>query len=157
MLHQPARVLVLALVAAGCGSPDITPKPGTWTYNDAIVTANTCTTAPKVPDGDFTLTALSEGRFTIEADGISNPLDCSHADNDFTCPETLLVKIDSEMFDAQLLVTVEVDGTLMSATEFSGTEVIRTSCNGADCEELIAASGQTVPCESTLSFTGVAK
>ncbi len=156
MSHRRSPLLILALLAA-CTGPEITPKAGTWSFEDVILTSNTCKGAGSTPDGEFTLTVLGDGRFTIEADALMNALDCSHGGDEFTCPETLLAKIESTMFDAELLITVEVDGTLTSESEFSASEVIRQSCTGADCDQLIAAGDLTLPCESNLTFNGQLK
>lgn len=153
MSHRRSPLLLLVLLAA-CSGPEITPKAGTWNFEDVILTSNTCKGAGSTPDGEFTLTLLGEGRFTIEADALQNALDCSHEGDHFTCPETLLAKIESPMFDAELLITVEVDGTLMSETEFSANEVVHQSCTGADCDKLIVDGDLTLPCESNLTFNG---
>ena len=150
-------VLALVLVA-GCAEPDIEPRAGTWSYGDVILSDNTCKGSPSTDiAGDFEVTVLGAGRFTIEADGLENPLDCSHGGGDFTCPETLLTKIAVPAVDAEFILTVDVAGTLVSSTEFTASEDIRTTCAGADCEQLIAAQDLVIPCEYTYSFSGTAK
>ena len=154
---RPLRVLALVLVA-GCSEPDIEPKAGTWAYDDVVLKNNSCKgTPPSDLEGDFTLTLLGEGRFTIEAKDLTNPLDCSHSGGDFTCPETLLAKIPVGGAEAEVLITVEVEGSLDSSTRFTGSEVIRTTCTGADCAEVAVAQDLTLPCEYTYEFTGSAR
>jgi len=152
------RLAPLLTLLAACSEPDIVPQAGTWAYQDVILTSNTCKGAPSsAPDGEFELTLLSGGRFTIEADGLQNPLDCSRAGDSFTCDETLLAKIGVPLLDAELLLTVEVTGTLSSSQRFSADEVIRQSCTGPDCDTLIAAQDLKLPCEYTFAFTGSAR
>jgi len=152
MLRCCARLLVLLLVP-GCFTPELKPAAGVWTYNDVVVTENTCEPID-VPSGEFTLTVLSEGNFTIELASLQNALSCSNEDESFTCPESLLAKFAGDKVDATLVVTVEIEGTFASPTEFSGSEVVRQSCIGADCEALVAAAGRKVPCSIDLTFTG---
>ncbi|HEY0132460.1 MAG TPA: hypothetical protein VGB85_00235 [Nannocystis sp.] len=148
--------MLLALVAS-CSAPDIKPTSGTWTYTDIVQVSSTCAGEMSAPGGDFTVTVLGEDRFTIGAEGLENPLDCNYGDNTFDCPETLLFKFTSDTDDSELIVTVEIEGTLVSSTELEGREVIRQSCTGADCAKVIADGKLTLPCETTLSFTGLAK
>lgn len=153
-----SRHLLALVLVAGCSEPDIEPRAGTWTYDDVILKNNTCKGSPASGlEGEFTLTTLGEGRFTIEADGLDNPLDCSHAGGDFTCPETLLTKIGITGADAEFVLSVEVDGVLDSSTHFTGSEVIKTTCTGKDCDQVIAAGDLVVPCEYSYSFAGAAK
>jgi len=152
MLRCCARLVVLTLVP-GCFTPELKPEAGVWTYNDVVVTENTCNPID-VPAGEFTLTVLSEGNFTIEVDTLQNPLSCSNEDEAFACPESLLAKFGGEDSDAELLITVEIEGTFANSTEFSGSELIRQSCTGADCDALIAATKAKLPCSIDLTFTG---
>lgn len=153
MLCRCARLVVLTLVP-GCFTPELKPEAGVWTYNDVVVTENTCEAMGDAPAGEFTLTVLSEGNFTIEVDTLQSPLSCSNEDEVFTCPESLLAKLAGEDLDAELLISVEIEGTFASPTEFAGSEVLRRSCTGADCEALIAATDVKVPCSIDLTFTG---
>ena len=58
--------------------------------------------------------------------------------------------------DAELLITVEVTGTLTSSQRITADEIIRQSCTGADCAAVIADQALTLPCEYSFSFTGAA-
>ena len=142
------------MLVPGCFTPELRPEAGVWTYNDIVVTENTCSAMDEVPSGEFTLTVLSEGNFTIEVDKLQTPLSCSNEDDAFVCPESLLAKFASETLDAAILVTVEAEGTFSSPTEFSGSELVRQSCTGADCEALITATEAKLPCSISLTFTG---
>ncbi len=157
MLPRLARLISLTLLTA-CASPEIEPQSGTWTYQDVILSRNTCKDAPSsAPDGEFELTRLSASRFTIDADGLENALDCSREGDGFTCAESLLAKIAIPSVDAELLLTVEVNGTLETTQRFNAEETIRQSCSGSDCEMVIAAQGLVSPCEYTFTFNGETK
>lgn len=156
-MPRSAACLVLLTLFASCFTPDLKPRAGRWTYEDVVVTDSTCGAMTDKLTGEFTLTALSEGHFAIEVDTLDNPLDCSLEDDAFTCPESLLLKVSAEGMDATVLVTVDIEGSFASPTELSGTEVIRQSCTGADCEALIATNDLMLPCTTTLAFTGRAK
>ena len=88
------------------------------------------------------------------ADALENALDCSRDGDTFTCDETLLAKFAVSGMDAELLVTVEVTGTLTSSQRITADETIRQSCAGADCAAVIADQALTLPCEYSFSFTG---
>ncbi len=157
MFPRLARLLPLTLLTA-CASPEIEPQAGIWAYQDVILSENTCKDPPdSAPDGEFELTRLSASRFTIDADGLQNALDCGREGDNFTCEETLLAKIAIPGADAEILLTVEVTGTLETTQRFNAEEVIRQSCAGADCEMVIAAQGLVSPCEYTFTFNGAAK
>lgn len=157
MPTRVARFVTLTLLLAACAAPDIEPQAGTWTYQDVTLTQNSCKDAPSsTPDGEFELTRLSATRFTIDADALENALDCSRDGDTFTCDETLLAKFAVSGMDAELLVTVEVTGTLTSSQRITADETIRQSCAGADCAAVIADQALTLPCEYSFSFTGAA-
>ncbi len=158
-LMLPRLVLLLPLTLLGaCASPDIEPQDGAWTYEDVILSTNTCKDAPgSAPDGEFELTRLSGDRFTIDADELQNALDCSRDGDSFICEETLLAKISVPGVAAELLLTVEVTGTLETSQRFTAQELIRQSCTGADCAMIIASQDLILPCEYTFKFTGSAK
>lgn len=157
MKRLSALLALLPLILATCGGDaDIVPKAGLWTYGGSKVVSNTCSGDPLTdPAGNFTLTLKGDGAFTINDDDFDDAFDCTYNGDDYSCPDRVVYSEKVDNIDATINGNVDVTGTLISATEVDGTQVVKLSCTGGSCG-LAATLGYTLPCEYSYAFTATA-
>jgi hypothetical protein len=152
------RRLVL-LVPLACGGADVDPKSGTWTYDGSEPQTNTCgdIELPYDTVGNFTLKVEADGSLTIDDATFPDPFTCSRDGDEFSCPERAQGELTQGDIDAKILYHASVSGTIESATELSGTQVVKIDCEGASCD-LLADYFQVemVPCSYSFTFTASA-
>lgn len=158
-MKRPLALLALLplVLASACGGDDIVPKAGTWTYGGSKIVSNSCGGDPPTdPAGNFTLTLKGDGVFTINDDDFENAFDCSYSGSDYSCPDRIVTETKLDNIDATIKGELDITGTLLSAVEVDGTQVIKITCTGASCDLAGTVSGYTFPCEYSYDFTATA-
>ncbi len=146
--------------AAGDGDGDggESPRDGLWNYYDGGVQENTCGSDDLKGDNDLTFEVMNNGGavFTIAQNDPYEDFDCNKTGSDFNCPQRLKGEAPIANTDIVLEYSVEIDGTLQSATSMSGTQRFDIVCTGSQCS-LASTLGYTFPCYYTVDFTAAWK
>ena len=149
--------------AASSGGPGdteqvpIEPKSGTWTYGSSTIVSNSCGGDPPTdPAGNFTLTVTGAGKFTVNDGDFDEAFDCTYSGDSYSCPDRIVGTEKDPNIDATVTSSVDVDGSLLSATEVDGTQTVKLACTGASCALAASIFGYTLPCEYSYTFTATA-
>lgn len=127
------------------------PMDGRWLYVGGTLDDQCGGFSAGYGWGDFTITSNGDGTFT--ADSTDETFDCDLLDGgDFHCPDRAADPPATEGFDAEITVSVEVEGTFDSPTSGNGEQIAEATCEGTDCELVATTFGVTFPCMVTEPF-----
>ena len=157
-------VLSLTLACSGdkadtadSGEEAFAPMEGPWSWSNSAYTTDECAMEASFPVSVvealvWTLTITDDGFELATATG--DPLSCTLSGMDATCESTTVTDItewpaDSGIDgDPDVTTTSEniLIGTFVDAHSGAATATANASCEGADCEAYLDATGAVSPC-----------
>jgi hypothetical protein len=140
------------------GETDVAPNEGFWQYEETPGGDNACTflADPTNGFGQFEIVLTGGQTFTLHPGDSTDPFECSYAGDAITCDERLTDTVETPGLDAVGNVLVSVEGTINSEISFTGTQVGRIDCVGADCGLAEETLGVAFPCSFTVPFLATA-
>lgn len=153
------RLAVLSVLLLACSDPGVEPRSGAWNYGGSEIASNSCgnDALPTDASGPFRLTVTSDGAFTVVDGDFDTTFECTYDGDQFTCPSRAAGMYKVDFIDATLFYNVGITGTILSASELTGTQVVKARCEGASCTIAAETTGYTLPCEYSYTFDAVAQ
>ena len=142
----------------GDGDTGHTAQEGNWTLAPAIVVKDECSVGDRLAsqDEEPMIFSYADVGLEIEFEGME-PWECTQTGNQLTCNEVVSeTDYNKNGIDALILETLSLGGVLSSSVEMELQLTLSHSCDGSDCQALIAADGLDIPCTTELTSTATA-
>jgi hypothetical protein len=153
------RLALLPVLLLACSEDAVEPRSGTWNYGGSKIASNSCgnDALPTDASGPFKLTVTGDGAFTINDGDFETAFECTYDGDEFSCPNRAAGMYKVDFIDATLFYEVSVSGTIVNASELTGTQVVKARCEGASCMLAADQTGYTLPCEYSFTFDAIAQ
>ena len=142
------------------------PEQGHWTTVSPTVVSDGCHFYDGADTADtggaasgFVLAITSDTSFTVTTDpeegSESKVTTCTLSDHDFVCEPFEIIRHDytGQGYDGVIIVSQTVSGLFSDGLNLAATNSLGATCEGSECEEVSAATGIPIPCETLAENT----